>query len=497
MRSRAVPARITRIGDAIRDAGETRVYRAGDRVNRRVAGGGFGAAAPARRRIELLAFLAVLAALAAPVAARASHVLEADPAFGQNGQALVAGLQPSALAARPGGLLVVESGGFGVAALTSAGGLDLTFGERGRATIEIPRADAQPQAVTVDAKGRVVVAGSATYVLPHPPATHEAGHVTAMAAARFLADGTPDPDFGTGGFVLLPFSDGASEARSALVLGDGGVVLAGSARDGQMTAVAMLDDAGRPDPRFGSNGRIVIDGGPGSEGARAVIAVPGDRLVVAGVTSTSDAYAARLTPTGPDAGFGDGGVFAMPGTAGDTAAAGAMASGDRVLLPGRFRGRHGVLALDHLGRVDRAYGDRGVAEVQTPAGLGLIGVVRATVDPAGTLTQTWEVLDPIARRSHLMVQRFDAAGRRDGDPAGAAFAFARTVTPIGVVGAGPARMLILARAHGPHDLIGGALVRLRPAPHPATTPKARRSRRCGHARRSASAPSRRARCKRR
>lgn len=447
---------------------------------------------PDSSRLRLVLALLTSLALggAAPATAVATHGLEADPAFGHGGQELVAGLNPAALTAREAGLLVIEWGAFGVAALTSAGQLDPAFGEAGRATVDTARSDARARAVAVDAKARIVVAGSASYAVPHTPATHGVGHVTAMAAARFLPDGTPDPDFGSGGLVLLPFADGSSEARSTVVLRDGSVALAGSAQDGEVTAVAMLDDAGRPDSRFGSNGRIVLDGGPGSEGARAVIAVPGDRLVVAGVTSTSDAYAARLTRTGPDSNFGDGGVFAMPGTGGDTAAASAIASGDRLLLPGRFHGRSGVLALDHLGRVDRAYGGHGLAGVQTPAHLRMVGVVRATVDSDGTLTQTWEVFDPIARRSHLMAQRFGIGGRPQGDPARLDIASARTVNPIGIVDAGHGRQLILARAHG--DATSGALVRLRPASaHPAL--KARRCQRVKHPRSRRAA----ARCKRR
>ena len=438
-------------------------------------------------------FLATLAAVAAvPPTAHATHGLEADPQFGERGQALVAGLHPTALVARPGGLLVVEPGTFGVAAVTSAGRLDLAFGNAGRTAVTFSRSDARPRAAAVDGKGRIVVVGSASYAVPHTPATHDLGHVTAMAAARFFADGTLDVDFGTGGVVVLPFSDGASVARSTVVLPDGGVVLAGSAQDGDVTAVARLDDAGRPDPRFGSGGRIVVDGGPGSEGARAVVPVAGDRLVVAGVTSASDAYAARLTRTGPDPSFGNGGIFTMPGTGGDTAAANAIMSGERLLLPGRFHGRPGVLALDGHGRVDPTYGDGGLAEVDTPVGLDLVGVVRATIDPNGALTQTWAAFDPITRRSHLMAQRYDTTGRRRGDPANVDIASARTVDPVGMLDADAGQVLILARAHGPGDAISGALLRLRPATaHPAPS-----VRRCKRTRRPSSRRAA-ARCKRR
>ena len=419
-------------------------------------------------RIVLL-FMASLTAMGlVPAAAAATHGLEADPEFGHGGQALVEGLRPSALAVRPEGLLIVEPGAFGVAALTPAGQLDPAFGNAGRAAVELARSDARPRAAAVDAQGRIVVVGSASYAVPHTPATHDQGHVIAMAAARFLPNGTPDPEFGAGGVVLVGFADGASVARSALVLPDGGVVLAGSAQDGDVTAVALLDGAGRPDPRFGSHGRIVVDGGAGSEGARAVISAGDDRLVVAGVTSGFTAYAARLTRTGPDPSFGDGGVFAMRGVAGDTAAADAIAVPGRLLLPGRFHGRPGVLALDDRGRIDPTYGDGGIAEVTAPAGLRMAGTVRAAVDASGLLTQTWEVFDPVARRSHLLARRFDAAGRPQGEPASAGIASARTVNPIGVVDAGAGRSLVLCRTHGPGDLVGAALVRLRPATaHPA------------------------------
>lgn len=430
----------------------------------------------------------LLALITVPASAGATHGLETDPGFGHGGQEIVAGLQPAVVTSRPGGLLVVEPGVLGVAALTSSGQLDPTFGDAGRTTVDPARSDARAQAVTVDARGRIVVVGSASYAVPHTPATHDLGHVTVMAAARFLADGTPDSSFGAGGLVLLPFPDGSSRARSTVVLGDGSIVLAGSAQDGEVTAVAMLDDAGRLDAGFGSGGRLVIDAGPGSEGARTVLPVGQDKLVVAGVTSSFIAYAARVTRDGADPSFGDDGVFRVRGRSGDSAAVGAVATSDgRLLLPGRFRGRHGVLAVDVSGRVDRTYGKDGVAEAKTPEGLRLDGVVRAKVDPAGTISQAWEVFDPLTRRSHLMVRRFDAGGRPQGDAARVDFASTRSVNPIGILDGGGDRLLVFARAHGLDATVSGALVWLRP---PSLHPAVRRCKRTGRPR------SGRARCKR-
>jgi uncharacterized delta-60 repeat protein len=105
--------------------------------------------------------------------------------------------------------------------------------------------------------------------------------------ARFLDDGSPDPEFGTDGSVA--FSQ--PKRAAALVLdGRGRVVLAGAiARGGEPPAplVARLLTSGEPDTSFSGNGILALHAWPGSAagdgGSFHTVAIDAtDRILAAG-----------------------------------------------------------------------------------------------------------------------------------------------------------------------------------------------------------------------
>src|SRR5262245_24627045 len=81
--------------------------------------------------------------------------------------------------------------------LLSAGDLDPTFGVGGKVLIGFHGSyEDTPTALTRQSDGKLVVAG-----------TSFAGATTRLAVARYNADGSLDPTFGTGGEAAVPFTD--------------------------------------------------------------------------------------------------------------------------------------------------------------------------------------------------------------------------------------------------------------------------------------------------
>lgn len=142
--------------------------------------------------------------------------------------------------------------------LHANGTLDAGFGAGGQAAVVFDQGsdfyDAA-LAITFDAMGRIVLAGSVSAV-----------QGSDMAVARLLANGSPDLGFGSGGRALMPFDYGGydGDAASAVaVLPDGRFLLGGTATypagvfPPLAGAAGMLTANGAPDERFGDGGRWV------------------------------------------------------------------------------------------------------------------------------------------------------------------------------------------------------------------------------------------------
>ena len=95
--------------------------------------------------------------------------------------------------------------------LLSAGALDPTFGSGGIAVTSFIGNDSQPEAVALQADGKIVVVGWS-------PST-ASGDGRSFALARFNADGSLDPAFGPAGKVITDVPGNAfAEAFAGQVL---------------------------------------------------------------------------------------------------------------------------------------------------------------------------------------------------------------------------------------------------------------------------------------
>src|SRR5690349_8853397 len=201
-------------------------------------------------------------------AAAASTPGSLDPTFGNGGKVLTdlgvgAGV-PSDAVLQPNGDIVI-SGGFGVARFLPTGKLNTTFGSGGLASAGFAGGEG-PQGVALQPDGKIIWVGS------QGNPSFPAGGTFSFAVARFTANGTLDTSFGTGGqpsveFFAPPMQGAQEFARAVLVQPDGKILVAGSARQGQIRfapiqgALARFNANGTLDTSFGTGGKILSSSG--------------------------------------------------------------------------------------------------------------------------------------------------------------------------------------------------------------------------------------------
>jgi uncharacterized delta-60 repeat protein len=174
------------------------------------------------------------------------------------------------------------------------GQLDVTFDGDGRAAVGLPDG-ASRLALHVYGTGDVLVGGVAF------SGTQDFG------LARLLADGTPDAGFGTGGLVATDFAGNEDAVHGLTVDGSGAILAVGRTQPGDgfpaVAAARFLAD-GSLDPAFGSGGFVV--GATGSQAALYTVTLDGDGNAVAAGGIGGDVVVLRLAPDGTiDTGFGD------------------------------------------------------------------------------------------------------------------------------------------------------------------------------------------------
>ena len=214
-----------------------------------------------------------------------------------------------AIAVGPGGSTFIatdsESGAvhrIGVAKVDASGSFDNGFDGDGRTTTTIGN-DALARAVAVQKDGKVVVAGSG-----------DVGGSTDLAVVRYLPSGLPDPAFGGGDGIATSHIGSSTLAFDVAIQKDGKIVVAGGRSLGASTdseaIVARFRANGTLDPSFGSGGKAHLDVGKISFAFGLAVGSRG-KVVLAGVGgsggSSLSGFVARLTRAGKrDHGFGGG-----------------------------------------------------------------------------------------------------------------------------------------------------------------------------------------------
>jgi uncharacterized delta-60 repeat protein len=153
----------------------------------------------------------------------------------------------------------------------SNGSHDVSFGVGGKVTTTITGNDGA-SSVAIQPDGKIIAAGWS---------------LNRFALVRYMPNGSLDPGFGLNGKVITKFESSAS-ANSVVLQPDGKIVAAGGNNDGSVFAFALAryQANGSLDPSFGSNGKVttpILGGGR----ANSIALQPDGKLLVAGSYPTN------------------------------------------------------------------------------------------------------------------------------------------------------------------------------------------------------------------
>lgn len=218
-----------------------------------------------------------------------------------------------------------------VFALTASGALDTTFSGDGVSALPVTAVGSfdSLRDVAVQPDGKILLGGSTGYEL---------------ASARLTAAGVLDKTYDGDG-VARTLVDGGGAGYRLLLQPDGKVVVAGYAtatgRSDTDVAAVRWTAAGKLDPTFGGDGKVVVDtGGQRNNSAVAAALAADGKIVLAGSTDTAtgmDSALVRLNWNGtPDTSFsGDGLVVTSTlATANEQLSAVSVGAGDQIRAVG-------------------------------------------------------------------------------------------------------------------------------------------------------------------
>ncbi|MCI0993660.1 hypothetical protein [Pseudomonas corrugata] len=262
-----------------------------------------------------------------------------DVAILANGKVLIYGLEREQLTVR-------------LMRVTSQGALDLDFGEGGFASAPIPVGMNMTTTIGLLPDGQVIASGRSQ---PYSSGT--------SWLMRFTVNGDIDHSFGQEGVVLLA----PAGLRGPLVVMESGHIVATGVIDGGSALVAKYRFDGSPEPTFGSGGYVTFAPGDGRPAVLHALALQSDgKLVVAGRIGidgmhTTDAVVLRLNSDGTlDGTFNDGQplVAIERGIDCGEASSVAIQADGRIVVGGRSAGLEAAVLfrLEKNGADDHSFG---------------------------------------------------------------------------------------------------------------------------------------------
>ncbi|GAA4355491.1 hypothetical protein GCM10023185_18370 [Hymenobacter saemangeumensis] len=208
-----------------------------------------------------------------------------DTSYGQNGFAFVSLQTPcDALLDQAGNLVIAgqfpsasNTSHHAVTRLLPSGLLDTSFGQNGR-VVEYLTPYSFVRGLVMQADGKLVLVGR--------------GHTSGGWLWRLLPNGALDFSFGYLGSSIISFGNSTGALNSVLVQPDGKLVAVGLTQSPGAFFIARTLADGSPDPGFGTNGQTVF-AETGAEGLNHVLLQPDSKLVAVGYSY------AQANSTGP------------------------------------------------------------------------------------------------------------------------------------------------------------------------------------------------------
>jgi uncharacterized delta-60 repeat protein len=307
--------------------------------------------------------------------------------------------------------VTTAEGGFAAACdvtVYTHGGLDLSFGGHGLASV----ANAQANAVAVQPDGRIVAAGMA-----------DGATQSDFLLARFSAtDGSLDASFGSGGLVKTDRGGGTegSEYLFAVAVQADGKIVAMGLSDADL-CILRYTSAGALDSGFGSGGVVTValpEGATPSDIDWGLALKADGKIIISGGLFDGDNYqfvVGCYTSAGaPDASFGDGG-FSLINVADDDDTATAVAvTPTGIVAGGRAKPspaamNFGLACFDVSGNVDAGYGTAGAVNANISGEMDCLTALAVQAD-GKAIAVGYSVG---VSTSKVLLARFTAAGALD------------------------------------------------------------------------------------
>ena len=360
-----------------------------------------------------------------------------------------------------GGVVVNVTQDVCLARFDATGQLDASFGVGGYAIAQFLNEAFNP-VIALQPDGKIVVVGVTT--------AQNVGSNFELALARFNADGSLDPSFGTNGITITAAPSGFSydQPPAVALQPDGKIVIAAGtspADDGSGEfVVARYDASGTLDTTFGQDG-LTTTQFAGYAAATSVALQPDGRIIAAGFAG-NDFALARYESTGIlDPSFGQDGVITTQFSGRSSILNIALQPEGQILAVGSAGPDFGLARYDASGQLDTSFGQDGM--VVTSFGQISSSALAVFLQPGGTFTvagRAGDIQFALARYfistppSVTSLQRFGFHAQPTEfvltfssalDPASAQNTNNYTLTPVGPHGHAGKKIRIVAAVYNP------------------------------------------------
>jgi uncharacterized delta-60 repeat protein len=340
------------------------------------------------------------------------HVPKTDLKQKRKSSAAAVAVQPDGKLIAAGSASDGDDVNFALARYYPDGRLDETFGVGGRTVTDFELGDEGARSLAIQPDGKIVVAGSA-YV----------DGDCDFAVARYHSSGVLDEAFGREGRAIASFDSRDDHVEDMVLQPDGRIVVAGWTDDGSRRNLAMarFQADGTLDPSFGTDGLVRRDVRRDASSHFQQVGLHEDKILASGTVLTVGQASSRklllaryLLDGHVDASFGSGGIATMQFVASSYGACFAVQPGGRVLVAGgasslQYNMDFSVARFEDSGWLDPTFGNGG--KVQTDFASSRDGVFAIATQSDGKFI--------LAGRSDLSgtyqfaLARYDPDGRLD------------------------------------------------------------------------------------
>ncbi|HEY7986383.1 MAG TPA: cadherin-like domain-containing protein, partial [Methylophilaceae bacterium] len=224
---------------------------------------------------------------------------------------------------------------FALVRYNTDGSLDTTFDSDGKVTTAIGSSHSQAGSVTLQADGKILVAGYSTI-----------GTTQDFTLVRYNTNGSLDTTFDGDGKVVIALGAGTgdSPAHSVTVQADGKILVGGSSWNGSNYDFALLrfNADGSLDTSFDGDGKVITDFGA-TEGGLAVQVQSNGKILLAGNSGTGNDRSFAIVRYNADGSLdttfdGDGKVTTNIGAGNDTIYSLAVQPDGKIIVTGKSSG---------------------------------------------------------------------------------------------------------------------------------------------------------------